>query len=265
MGLSETILAASIGAAATVSTALFQLFSAIRANNNRTDSRPKRGSTTKSILAVCALMIVSGVGGFLFAEFRNERAADDMHSMRDDINAKLQVLAETTSRLAAREMANTPAQSSAASVQTSLAPTTVESIVFAPACQAGAACTEANTQPMALCGAIPSAMHARKFELSIKSANTVETIKAEFEQDLGGSKFSGPPVEYPQGENRKAVCVNFLHWSEQPHIAMLVLHYGPSVDVGPSSDQQVPSAAVVATQSSAMPSAQTVSMVGSAP
>ena len=33
-------------------------------------------------------MVVSGVGGFLFAEFRNERGASDLHSMRDDINAK---------------------------------------------------------------------------------------------------------------------------------------------------------------------------------
>jgi hypothetical protein len=257
MGLSETIIAASIGAAATVSTALFQLFSALRSNNNRTDSRPKRGSTVKSMFAVAALMVVSGVGGFLFSEFRSERAANDMHSMRDDINARLQVLADTTSRLAAREVGNNATLATAAPVQSATTtpipaaagPATVESIILAPPCVGGASCTEANSQPLALCGAIPSNMQARKFELYIKGASAVEASKAEFGQDLGGAKFSGPPVEYPQGDNRKAVCVSFLHWSEQPHIATLVLQYGPSVDVGPSTVQQNPSPAVVADQS----------------
>jgi hypothetical protein len=170
--------------------------------------------------------------------------------MRDDINAKLQVLAETTSRLAARDsgnntlLAGAPVQSSGVP-----SPASVESIVFAPACQAGAACSEANSQPRALCGAIPSSMQARKFELYIKSANAADVSKAEFEQDLGGAKFSGPPVEYPQGENRKAVCVHFMHWSDQPHIATLVLQYGASIDIGPSTVQQTPTSAVMATQS----------------
>ena len=269
MGLSETILAASIGAAATISTALFQLFSALRTHNARPDSRQKRGSTIKSIVAVVVLMLVSGVGGFLFSEFRSERTANDMHSMRDDINAKLQILAETTSRLAARD-SMTNGGASVASVMSpvspaspgQIAPTTVESVIFAPACLAGSSCTEANSQPMALCGAIPSTMQARKFELFIKAASSTEVSKVEFGQDLGGAKFSGPPVEYPQGENRKAVCVNFLHWSEQPHIATLVVQFGAPVEVGPSTVQHVPVTSVLATQSA--PSAHTVSMTQAA-
>jgi hypothetical protein len=259
MGLSETIIAASIGAAATISTALFQLFSALRTNNARPDFRQKKGSTVKSIVAVVVLMLVSGVGGFLFSEFRSERTANDMHSMRDDINAKLQVLAETTSRLAARDNAGASVASAMSPVSpVQVVPTTVESVIFAPACQAGASCTEANSQPMA----IPSTMQARKFELFIKGATSTEVSKVDFGQDLGGAKFSGPPVEYPQGENRKAVCVNFLHWSEQPHIATLVVQYGAGVEVGPSTVQQTLGTSVLATQSP--PSAHTVSMTQAA-
>lgn len=263
MGLSETIIAASIGAAATLATALFQLFSALRTNNTRFDSRQKKGSTVKSIAAVVVLMLVSGVGGYLFSEFRSERAANDMHSMRDDINAKLQVLAETTSRLAARDTAGASVASAVSPVSpVQVVPTTVESVIFAPACLAGASCTEANSQPMTLCGAIPSTMEARKFELFIKGASSTEVSKVEFGQDLGGAKFSGPPVEYPQGENRKAICVNFLHWSEQPHIATLVVQYGAGVEVGPSTVQQTLGTSVLATQ--APPSAHTVSMTQAA-
>jgi hypothetical protein len=262
MGLSETIIAASIGAAATVSTALFQLFSALRSNSGRADTRPKRGSTVKSIVAVVALMLVSGVSGYLFSEFRSERTANDMHSMRDEINAKLQVLAEATGRLAARDTASVnPASvqvpSPVQSPVQSTVPSTVEAVIFAPACQAGVSCTEANSQPVALCGTIPNAMAARTFELYIKGAGSQEVSKAEFGQDLGGARFSGPPVEYPQTENRKAVCVNFLHWSEQPHIATLVLHFSATADV-PSTAMQAPVGAVMATQSS--PGAHSLSM-----
>jgi hypothetical protein len=250
MGLSETIIAASIGAAATLSTALFQLFSALRSNSGRADARPKRGSTVKSIVAVVVLMLVSGVSGYLFSEFRSERTANDMHSMRDDINAKLQVLAEATGRLAARDTASVnPAAVQVPSPVQSTVPATVEAVIFAPACQAGVSCSEANSQPVALCGTIPNAMAARTFELYIKGAGSLEVSKAEFGQDLGGAKFSGPPVEYPQTENRKAVCVNFLHWSEQPHIATLVLHFSATAEV-PSTALQAPVGAVMATQSS---------------
>ena len=259
MGLSETILAASIGALATVSTALFQLFSALRNNSARPDTRPKRGSTVKSIVAVTALMLVSGVGGYLYSEFRSERTANDMQSMRDEINARLQVLADATGRLAARDSAGVnPATVQVPSSVQSTVPTTVESVIFAPACQAGVSCTEANSQPMALCGTIPNAMAARAFDLYIKGAGSLEVAKAEFGQDLGGAKFSGPPVEYPQTENRKAVCVSFLHWSEQPHIATLVLHFGADTEVGPSTVQLAPTTAVMATQSS--PSAHSLSL-----
>jgi hypothetical protein len=207
-------------------------------------------------------MLVSGVSGYLFSEFRSERTANDMHSMRDDINAKLQILAETTSRLAARDTAGAsvaPAMTPVAPAQ--FVPTTVESVIYAPACQAGTSCTEANSQPLALCGAIPSTMQARKFDLFIKGASSTEVSKVDFGQDLGGAKFSGPPVEYPESENRKAVCVNFLHWSEQPHIATLVVQFGASVDVGPSTVQQAPVTSVLATQS---PPAHTVSMTQAA-
>jgi hypothetical protein len=263
MGLSETIIAASIGAAATICTALFQLFSALRTNSGRPDTRQKKGSTVKSIVAVVVLMMVSGVSGYLFSEFRSERTANDMHSMRDDINAKLQILAETTSRLAARDNAGANIASAMAPIAPAqVVSTTVESVIFAPACQAGASCTEANSQPMALCGAIPSSMQARKFELFIKGASSTEVSKVDFGQDLGGAKFSGPPVEYPEGDNRKAVCVNFLHWSEQPHIATLVVQFGTSVEIGPTTVQQTPVTSVLATQPS--PGAHTVSMTQAA-
>jgi hypothetical protein len=262
MGLSETIIAASIGAAATVSAAMFQLVSALRANKSRLDPRPKKGNTTRSLLAVLALMAVSAVGGYFFSEFRTERTANDMKSMRDELNAKLQILAATTERLATSRGGVSEGASTQPANSAVLGPGSVEAVVYAPACQAvgqTGSCSEANSQKMALCGAIPGDMQARKFDLYIKGANSDATAKAEFDQDLGGAKFLGPPAEYPQGENRKAVCVNFLHWSDKPHIATIVVEYGNTVDAAPATAQSA--SAVAATLA---PSGAQVSLTATA-
>src|SRR5512145_1469344 len=86
VGISETIAAAMIGAIATVSTALFQLFTVLR-NRSKSDARPKRGMTLRSILAVLALMAASAAGGFLYSELMRQRAADDMRAMREELKA----------------------------------------------------------------------------------------------------------------------------------------------------------------------------------
>ena len=50
MDLSETVIAAMIGAGATVATATFQLFVAFR--SRKADSKPKRSNGIRSALAV---------------------------------------------------------------------------------------------------------------------------------------------------------------------------------------------------------------------
>jgi hypothetical protein len=105
MGISETIMAAGIGATATITTALFQLYTMLRVKN-KAESRPKRTNMLRSSLSLAALMVASAAGGYVYAEFRQQQALDDaramreeFRSMRDELNAKLQMLALTTERL----------------------------------------------------------------------------------------------------------------------------------------------------------------------
>lgn len=105
MGIPETILAASIGGAATVMAALFQLYTALRVKT-KADSRPKKTNVLRSYAAIAALMIASAAGGYVFAGFRQQQALEDtraMHDeirgMRDEINAELQALKQTTEHL----------------------------------------------------------------------------------------------------------------------------------------------------------------------
>ena len=105
MGIPETILAAGIGGAATVMAAIFQLYTALRVKT-KPDSRPKKTSMLRSYAAIAALMVASAAGGYLFAGFRQQQAIEDaraMHEelrgMRDEINAQLQALKQTTEHL----------------------------------------------------------------------------------------------------------------------------------------------------------------------
>ena len=106
MTISETILAAGIGGAATITAGLFQLYSVLRVKT-KADQRPKRTRMMRSMISIAALMATSAAGGYLFAEYRQQRALDDMRAMheelramRDELNARLQTLTQTAERVA---------------------------------------------------------------------------------------------------------------------------------------------------------------------
>src|SRR5690349_10700718 len=94
MGLSETIIAAIIGAAATMGTAIFQL---IR-NRAPDGTRPKK-NRMRSLVATIALMIGCIVGGFAWSSLRAVSAKEEMQAtMRAEF-------AEQFAALAARQTA----------------------------------------------------------------------------------------------------------------------------------------------------------------
>src|SRR3954470_16995962 len=75
MGLSETILAAIIGALATMETAIVQL---IR-NRAPSDGRPKpKKNRMRSVLATIALMIGCIVGGYAWSALRGVSAKEEL-------------------------------------------------------------------------------------------------------------------------------------------------------------------------------------------
>jgi len=239
MDLSETILAAMIGALATVATALFQLFSSFKQQRtSKIDMRPKKRSALRSVLAVLALMVASGAGGFLYSELIKQRATEDMRAMREELKEMRSLIA--AEREAARAETSPPVQPvpmghSAVTLPASMESVadTVESVVYVPACRAGGvtnACSEQEAQRIALCGTIPSYARVDRIQLFAQPnamQNPWDRHQVTFEQDLGGARFTGNSFEYAQGSDLKAVCVNFMQWSsEHPHIARIVVEFG---------------------------------------
>jgi hypothetical protein len=233
MGLSETILAAMIGAAATMTTALFQIFSAFKARG-KVDVKPRRGTTLRSIIAVLALMVASAGGGFLYSELLKQRASEDILAMRQELR-ELKELTASSIRKPDEPSAPAELMHVAASEEDSPrdAGGSAESIVYVPACRRSAGpgvCTEADAQRVALCGSIPSYARAHRIELFAQRdavQHPWDQHRAGLEDDLGGARFTGRSFEYAQGAELKAVCTSFLQWSsDHPHIARVVVHYG---------------------------------------
>ena len=239
MGLSETILAAMIGAIATVSTAFFQLFMAWR-TRSKVDSRPKKGTTMRSILAVLALMVASAAGGFLYSEFIKQRNGEDMRAMRDGAQgaaiadrAGPRPGAQSAPRRASRPSAGMKLSADRAGSDGRRRRTASNRSCT---CRPAAAPTPPRPARRRMRSASPCAARSRPTRASIASScsrsptpcsTRGSSIGQQFEQDLGGARFTGKSFEYAQGKELKAVCVNFMQWSsEHPHIARILVQYG---------------------------------------
>jgi len=232
MGLSETIMAAMIGAMATVSAALFQLVMAWR-SKSKVDSRPKKGTTLRSVVSILALMVASAAGGFLYSEFLKQRNAEDMRAMRDELKELRTFIAQGREAARSSEAPGVQPAGMVLPVATAGVEDTVESIAYVPACRrtdAATACAEADAQRIALCGTVPAYARVDRIELFAQPdavQHPWESHQAALEQDLGGARFTGKSFEYAQADELKAVCVNFMQWSsEHPHIARIVVQYG---------------------------------------
>ncbi|MBB6091397.1 hypothetical protein HNQ60_000243 [Povalibacter uvarum] len=264
MDLSETIIAAMIGALATVGTALFQLLTAFK-QKGRIDIKPKRGLTARSIFSVIALMIASAGGGFLYSQFLQQRAGEDIRAMRQELRELRDLTAsrvldgrplnQSVQQLADVAHSEPPkVESAQPAVPVSLEPEAgvAESIAYVPACRAGDAttsegagvqCEEADAQRIALCGTVPAHANVAGVQLFAQPdavQHPWDQHVAALEADIGGARFTGRTFEYAQGQNAKAVCVNFMQWSSQhPHIARIVVQYSFDEDPVPPAPMPV--------------------------
>src|SRR5512134_2105266 len=167
MGLSETIVAAIIGALATMGTAIFQL---VR-NRAPSDGRPKpKKNRVRSVLATVALMIGCIVGGYAWSSLRAVSAKDDLRAtMEAEFTKQFAALAARQNPEAADLNANASVDASGAAIPARNGETgSAESLAHLPPCKISTqpdevgpvTCTERVAQPIALCAAIPSAAQA---------------------------------------------------------------------------------------------------------
>src|SRR5258706_3877303 len=164
MGVSETILAAMIGASATISTAIVQLLRARKAN----DPKPRR-NRIRSYISIVALMLASGGAGFAYSELRALDIRGEIEALRRDFSGQAQPL---TSRPIANAASLQPSASAMASV---------EALAHLPPCVSAAAdatptlvCTDAAVQRVALCAAVPEGVRSGATHLYARGMDTAQ-------------------------------------------------------------------------------------------
>ena len=240
MGLSETILAAMIGAAATIMTATFQLVMAFR-NRTRTETRPRKGSGVRSLVSVGAIILASAVAGFGYSELRAERAREDIRGLREELKLQMQALTSYTEQLRLLPR-DTSGMISLASARSPILPGSSESFAHIGQCRgqppafgnSPVPCAERDAQRLSLCAVVPADAAVEDVQLYARAADSPvswDESRVAFEQDAGGLKFTDAPFEVARDEQAKAVCANLAHWNdERSHAVRLVVLWTPRLN-----------------------------------
>lgn len=236
MGFSESILAAMIGATATVGAAIFQLVMNWRKQSG--DRRVSKGGL-RSLLWMLTLMLASGVGGFAYSEYLSQARRDDALQLRQELQQQLATLASSTAKL---EQVRLNAQS-VVDAQTRQAEERrrgaegVEGLVQLPACRGRtsasggerSACAEADAQRLAVCAVVPASAQVTEVQLFTRLDDAQQSwgeSRVEASQDAGKARFVDAPFERAHLEGSKEVCFNFVHWgSDKGRTARIVVRY----------------------------------------
>jgi hypothetical protein len=237
MGISETIVAAIIGALATMLTAIVQL---VR-NRAPSDGRPKpKKNRIRSVLATAALMIGCIVGGYAWSALRAVSANDELKATME---------AEFTKQFAALAARQNPSagESGAGSSTGASIPArngehgSAESLAQLPPCRISVqsdevgpvTCTERAAQTIELCASIPSAAHASNVRVQ---ARVPKSESPWLERDagaptLGSLHIGASPAEYPVSADQRSVCLEMANWSVDDTLAVRVIveyAFGPT-------------------------------------
>ena len=236
MGFSETVLAAMIGATATIGTAIFQLVMNWRKQSG--DRRVSKGGL-RSLLWMVTLMLASGVGGFAYSEYLSQARREDAHQLRQELQQQLATLASSTAKL---EQVRLNAQS-VVDAQTRQAEERrrgvegVEALVQLPACKGRAsasggerpACAEGDAQRVAVCAVVPASAQVTEVQLFTRQDDSQQNwaeSRVETSQDAGKARFLDAPFERAHTDASKEVCFNFANWgAEKGRAARIVVRY----------------------------------------
>jgi hypothetical protein len=240
VNLSDPVIAAFIGATATVVGALVQLRISWRKEmRERERGQPiSRKQRRGPVLLVFALMIASAVGGFALSQYLMSLRYGDQEAIRAELQAKLNEIAASAARLehARLEQPKPDADPKRAEAQLGAEEGATGSIVVAP-CKAdagapGAArhdCSEQGAVRVAVCARVPAAATVKEVQLYTKleeSQQPWSEARVQAGQDAGQAKFVEKFYERSDIDGSKQVCQSFAHWNgEKARTARILVKY----------------------------------------
>jgi len=226
MGLSETIVAAIIGALATMATAIVQL---IR-NRSQDQGRPKK-NRMRSLLATIALMIGCIVGGYAWSALRAVSAKEELQAtMQAEFTKQF---AEFAARQNLPPATNGSGANGAAVAANNGQAGSAESLAQLPPCritdksaEAGpVTCNDSTAHNIALCAAIPATSQAAKVRVQ---ARVPKSEAAWEERDagaltLGSLHMGAATTEYPVSPDLRSVCLDVANWSVEDTLSVRII------------------------------------------
>lgn len=231
MGISETIIAAIIGALATMATAIAQL---IR-NRAPSDGRPKpKKNRMRSVLATIALMIGCIVGGYAWSALRAVSAKEELTAtMQAEFTRQFAEFSARQNPQTAASINGAAGGSGATVAAHNGQPGSAESLAQLPPCRISTqsadagpvACNDTSAQPIALCAAVPAAAQTAKVRVQAR----VPKSEAPWEERNAGAPMLGSlhvgaaTREYPVSPELRSVCLDVANYSVEDTLAVRII------------------------------------------
>ena len=241
MNLSDPVMAALIGAAATVLATLVQLRLSWRKEmKERERGQPISKKTRRGpVIVVLALMIASAVGGFALSEYFGALRDGDRDTMRTELRSRLYEISASAARLERARLAEREQIESGLLRAEALrrGEEGIAANVLVGPCRAESAaaagskpdCSEQGAVRVAVCARVPAAAIVQEVLLYSRSDDSQQTwadSRVQPGQDAGRAKFVEKFFERPDGDAARQVCQNFINLSgETARQARIVVKY----------------------------------------
>lgn len=241
MNLSDPVLAAVIGAAATMVAALVQLrMSWRRALKERERGQPITKKTRRGpVLFVFALMIAAAVGGFAFSQYVMTLRAGDRDALRADLQSKLTEISASALRLEQarlnerRQIESEIRQADAlrhgedgAAATVLVGPCEAGNV---PTAESKRECSEQDAVRVAVCARMPASATVKEVLLYTRLEDSQQPwadARVQTGQDAGQARFVEKFFERPDTDGNKQVCQGFVHWNgEKSRLARILVKY----------------------------------------
>jgi len=222
VNLSEPVIAAMIGASATLTAATVQVITAWRRHRAEGDRR-KNGGGIRSLVMMLLIVLSSAVAGYAYSQYRLQQVHDETQALHLDMQQQLHLLETTTAKLEQIRLNAVTGVDGQYAAERHRGVEGVAALVQIPACKAPQptnnsqrpSCTEADALRVAVCAVIPANAQVSGVELFVRPDDSQQPwseARVSAGQDAGSAKFIDAPLERVI-EGGKQVCNSFASWS----------------------------------------------------
>ena len=237
MNMSDPVMAALIGASATLATALFQLL--VNARRQAAERAAGKPVSRKSgnWLAILALMLAAAVGGYALAEFQTFQIREDDRGLRQEMQTRLRDIGDAALRLerAGLQKYDQSGADAMLVAERRRGLEGVAAVIGLPPCvnslaasAASAGCNEANALHASVCAIIPATATVTDVQVFTRLEDSLQAwpeARVQPGQDAGSAKFVDAFYERAQAD-AKEVCQHFVHWnSQKARVARILVKY----------------------------------------